>query len=230
MHRDKFFRRPAAAGFTIVELMIATLVFSVILLVVTYGVISFTKNYYKGVNSSTTQNTARNVIDAVSQAIETGQSTLSTSSAASSGGTVDTYCFGNTQFDYILNSELGVATSDALVESPSSSSGGCATITSPGSNGQELLGPHLRLLKFDIQKVNGLAAASLPAYTITVQVAYGDNDQLCNSSATNDCTSSGNSTHLEDPGATDTCKPGTGSQFCDVTQLSTTVQMRIQPQ
>jgi len=42
------------SGFTLVELMIATMVFSVILLVITYGVVRFTNSYYKGLNSSTT--------------------------------------------------------------------------------------------------------------------------------------------------------------------------------
>lgn len=50
-------------GFTVVELMIATLVFSVILTVITMGVLSFRNRYYKAVNASTTQNTTRTVID-----------------------------------------------------------------------------------------------------------------------------------------------------------------------
>src|SRR5262249_25193419 len=70
--RARFTRRPDSrqAGFTIVELMVATLVFSTILIVITYGVLSFTRAYYNGVTNSTTQDTARNIISTISQAVE----------------------------------------------------------------------------------------------------------------------------------------------------------------
>ena len=49
------------SGFTIVELMIATLVFAMVLLVITVGVMSFTRAYYRGINQSNTQRVARAV-------------------------------------------------------------------------------------------------------------------------------------------------------------------------
>ncbi len=216
-------------GFTIVELMIATLVFSVILLVITYGVLSFTKNYYKGVNSSTTQNAGRTVIDAVTQAIQTSQTTVSTATGPGFGGTVNTYCIGNVQFDFRLNAELTNLNPDVLVESPLQSSG-CKSYASVSSSQQELLGPRMRVLAFTVSPITGLPSSSLQIYNITVQVAYGDDDQLCNSNSAGDCAAPGNSTHLEDPGEKDTCKPGAGAQFCDVVTLNTTAQMRALPQ
>lgn len=51
----------------------AMLVFSVILTVVTMGVISFSNRYYKGVHASTTQNTTRNIMSTITQAIQFGE-------------------------------------------------------------------------------------------------------------------------------------------------------------
>jgi hypothetical protein len=48
-------------------------------------------------------------------------------------------------------------------------------------------------------------------YSIDVRVVYGDDDLLINPTATNA-----------------TCKVGSGSQFCAVSELSTVVQQRIQ--
>ncbi len=59
-----------SGGFTVIELMIATIVFAVILLVVTAGVLQFTRQYYKGINSSNTQAAARAIIDDMTRAIQ----------------------------------------------------------------------------------------------------------------------------------------------------------------
>lgn len=57
------------AGFTIVELMIATVVFSVILILITTGIIQIGKAYYKGIIGSRTQETARKITDEVGRSI-----------------------------------------------------------------------------------------------------------------------------------------------------------------
>lgn len=57
-------------GFTLVELMIATSIFSVILLLLTFGLLGIGQNYYKGRNSVRTQDTARRIMDEISQAIQ----------------------------------------------------------------------------------------------------------------------------------------------------------------
>src|SRR5690349_14114335 len=59
-------------GFTIVELMVATLVFSVVLLVVTVGIMQFTRSYYRGAIQAKTQDTARTVIDNITQSLQFG--------------------------------------------------------------------------------------------------------------------------------------------------------------
>ena len=57
-------------GFTIVELMIATVIFSMVLLVCSYAIIHAGRMYYKGMIMSKTQDTARKIIDSASDAIK----------------------------------------------------------------------------------------------------------------------------------------------------------------
>lgn len=228
---DKILQR----GFTIVELMIATLVFSVILVLITTGVIHFTNSYYRGINSSTTQNTTRTIIDTVSQAIQFGGGQFDLSA---SGGTVTTYCVKNYQFDFVIGKQVvtsspgATRTYNALYKSspPVAGGGGCTARALSGiTGGAELLGQHMRLTKFAIVPL----ANSL--FAIDVGVAYGDDDLLC------DATIAPSSPYGCGPNAASftaasqiaaagriACKSQTGSQFCAVSELSTTVQSRVQ--
>ena len=58
------------SGFTLLELMIATTIFSVILLLCTVGLIQIGKTYYKGSAIVRTQNVARDITDNITQAIQ----------------------------------------------------------------------------------------------------------------------------------------------------------------
>ncbi len=218
----KLFNRNQAAqsGFTIVELMIATLIFSVILVVITVGVVTFTNDYYKGINSSTTQNAARSIIDTVAQAVQFNDTAVNPVPLPP-GGT--TYCIGGEQFDFLIGKELGVDTTKSIWESPAASTGGgCTSIPNPNANSKELLAPKMRLVTFSINSL------TTNLYTIDVRVAYGDNDLLCAPiSHPGSCTST-TSALLDNQLTTSdvTCKPRVGSQFCAVSDLTTTAQIR----
>jgi len=216
----KFFyhSKHAQAGFTIVELMIATLVFSVILIAITVGVVTFTNDYYRGINSSTTQNVARNIIDTVSQAIQFNDANVVPMPALSP----TTYCIGSVQFDFVLSKELGTDTNHALWETPSS---GCAAISPPIVTSKELLGPKMRLANFSINPV-GLAGN---LYTIDVRVVYGDKDLLCSPAVNGSCTSTATMSPANLARHDLTCKSQAGSQFCSASELTTTAQIRAIP-
>lgn len=222
------------AGFTIIELMIATLVFSIILITITAGILSFTRQYYRGVIASKTQDTARAIVDDVTRAIQfnTGdKSDLLVPIVSDSNG----YCIGTSKrYSFALGRQLtdsgtlvGKQSHHALI---SDNISGCSPstyaldVTSANftglTNPRELLGEHMRLAKFTIQ-------SSSDFYTITVRVVYGDDDLLCspNPSFANDCTDTNQSTHLDQPDLT--CKLITGSQFCAASELSTTVKKRV---
>src|SRR5688572_1794031 len=89
-------------GFTILELLVATIVFSVVLLLVTAGIMQITRVYYKGVTETNTQNTARTIVDTISQAIQFSGGDVTVTNPAAVPGTDYAFCVGNEQFSYRL--------------------------------------------------------------------------------------------------------------------------------
>lgn len=197
-----------ARGFTIVELLIATLVFSVILLTVTVGIIQITRVYYKGINEANTQDTARGVMDTISQAIQFSGATVSPT-VASAPGASTSFCVGNQQFSYRLgyqlveNSPGANQTTKALWQSTAS---GCTGNPAAAASGIELLSPKMRLANLTVTQVNG----DPNIWKVSVRVVYGDDDLLNSPTSTNA-----------------SCKGDTGQQFCSVSELTTTVVKRV---
>lgn len=230
MHLTKRFQ---ARGFTVIELMVATLIFTVIMIVLTTGILQFSREYYKGVISSQTQSVTRSIVDEVVRSIQynSGEvSELTSNSAAAPGRTtVYGYCLGGTKrFSFSLNRQIkdsgALGTNQARHGLISDTTTGCnantrawnpanaptslaapvPTQAAPSANARELLGEHMRVAKFEITPgANGL-------YTVTVKVIYGDNDLLT------DLTSNA------------MCRTTIGSQFCAVSELTTTVQKRVE--
>lgn len=237
----------AARGFTVIELMIATTIFTILLLVVVAGVMQFTHQYYRGVIGSQTQNVARRLLNSVAQTIEfspgksdTALSTLIKLNAATSVIPPHTYgyCVGPSQrYSFQLGKEVNDTPAVHALISDVTSSCSTSTYALDASNGNvltnndpntghpplqatELLGAHMRLSKFDINPV-----VSMPgAYSITVKVVYGDDDLLCSPSK-GDCNSTAVSTNLSQPDIT--CKRTAGSQFCATAEYSTVVEKRV---
>lgn len=96
--------RHAQCGFTIVELMIATSVFSVILLISTVALIQVNRYYQKGVTSNNTQETTRNVLEDMSGAAEFA--TADPQGPFPLGGGRQAYCIDNIRYTFILNSQV----------------------------------------------------------------------------------------------------------------------------
>ncbi|HSX31885.1 MAG TPA: prepilin-type N-terminal cleavage/methylation domain-containing protein, partial [Candidatus Saccharimonadales bacterium] len=112
-------------GFTIIELLIATLIFSMVLLLVTVGIMQVTRVYYKGVTESNTQNAARSIVDSISQAIQFDGGLVT----PIAGGTPKYQCINSQQFDFWLGKQLvdgvpsGNQTNQSLIQR---TVGGCA--------------------------------------------------------------------------------------------------------
>lgn len=218
MSRWSFKRQAAgsARGFTILELMVATIVFSIVLLLVTAGIIQIARVYYKGVTEANTQNTARNIIDTISQAIQFsgGDVEPSDPSAVPGVGTNFAFCVSDQQFSYRLGWQVennpnatNAQSWHALVQYPQA---GCISaapqdLAAQSVLGRELLGRHMRLTKLLVQSVGP------NLYKVQVRVVYGDNDLLT------------------DPTSPDTvCKnQRAGTQFCSISELSTIVVKRV---
>ena len=215
-------RPNSETGFTIIELMIATLVFSMVLILITVGVLSFTKAYYRGINQSNTQNTARTLMENVAQAIQfSGDQVTSPIDTTGSNGSVG-FCIGSTRYSYLLgyqltddtpNATLSQAKHSILRDTPGLCGGLSAQdVRATGATGTEMLQPKMRLSKLSVvQSSDGL-------YKVTVRVVYGDDDLLYSPS--------GNAAGAQASDAN--CKTGiSGSQFCAASELSTTVKKRI---
>lgn len=192
------------AGFTIVELLIATIVFSVLLLVCSMGLIQITRTYYKGVTTTKTQEAARAILDEVAGAVM-----FSGAEPARYGAPpAEAYCVGDSRFTF----SQGLIKTDAnhvFIKDKPVSCTVPADLSVPPAGSSELLGPRMRLSNFTITKVAGTDRL----YAITVRVVSGEDDLLDNPG---------------DPTATCNSSIRVGGQFCAVSELTTTVQMRVQ--
>lgn len=211
-------------GFTIIELMVATMVFSVVLLLVTAGILQITRVYYKGVTESSTQNTARSIIDSISQAIQFSGGEVTETTAGPAAGTDYAFCVSNNQFSYRLGHQVknnpGAAdeTWHAIVASTVSGSCNSATpqtLSNQTVTGRDLMGKDMRLANLVVDNIGP------SQYRIVVRVVYGDSDLLYSPSAPSDAAGA------TKPDAA--CKPvRAGTQFCAVSELSTVVVKRVQ--
>ena len=214
------------AGFTIVELMIATVVFALVMLVITVGIVHFTNAFYKSVNTSTAQDTTRSALDSIEQAIQfSGLNQAPSTMAVASPGVVQAFCTGGKQFLYTLGTPVGSVAGKPGLYVQGAPVSGCAVV--PAAGGQELLGAHMRLTAIGVSPVAGVTNV----YSLNIGVAYGDSDLLCNTSkngTSGGCGSSdaANSLTQTVTGNDVKCKPQTGSEFCDVVVLTTAAQQR----
>lgn len=225
MNRSKILSRRNSQGFTVIELMVATAVFSLVLVVVTAGILQVSRLYYKGVTSANTQSTARSVIDTVAQAIQFGGGTvLPTSGPPASPTAPKVFCVGNQRFTYDLGWQAQSVSPNsskhqayhALVQDTlggACNAGSTQPLDVPGVLGRELLGPNMRLAKFDVTSLSG------NKYRIAIKIVYGDDD-LLKGGPDNDPTT--------DPGSVSCVNETSGTQFCSVIELSTVVTKRVQ--
>lgn len=217
-------KQKSSAGFTIVELMIALSVLSLILLISSMVLIKIGSLYTKGVNAATLQNTARTIQDDVTASIKFNGSSPNIPPAASLGhDSYKAYCIGNTRYTFITGSELGhdqakpsgsQDTAHVLWRDTLNSPTSCApydfnksdTQNNSKSDGYEMAAQHTRLTKFSIAQLPG----SSSAYVVDVWMAYGDSDLV----------QLGGGGHY-------ICKGGTGTQFCSISELSSTIIKRL---
>lgn len=200
-------------AFTILELMIATMVFSVILLLVTTGILNIGKTYYKGALQARTQGTARNIIDEISRSIQftgvTPWPTIPLNAASTpypKPGGEYWACINNINYSYVIDRQLDTDVSKALISYDSPCFPYSPSAVPAARNPKELLGKGMRLTALEVMLVPG----NSDVYNVTVEVASGEID-LFNLTA----------------GISSSCKSGVGSQFCAISRLSTTVKKRV---
>lgn len=204
------------AGFTIIELMISTIIFSMVLLLLTTAVIDFTKSYFKGITEASTQGITRSVTETITQTIQFNSGTY-TKLVLTNGW--QGFCIGNETYVYTLGKQLADGALDPSKTNQTLHAllkmtvpGGCAGsstadifATANNYSSQELLSPSMRLADLELQQLSG------GLYSLLVNVVYGDDDLLNSPIST-----------------TPSCKGQSGSQFCAISGLSTVILKRVQ--
>lgn len=225
-------------GFTIIELLVATSVFSLILMVALAGILRVTQLYYKGITASRTQDVARSLADELTESIQYSNSTIAIQSdplvagpEVSATATDDTnfFCVGPKRYTYAIDRQLKADPDSNLkqkkhvlwVDVPEGGCSGPANLNDenpspPSDNGREILGENMRLARLEIipETIFGREA-----YTLNLSVAYGDHAENNNGGA------------LTTNGSSRTCQslnsPFVG-QFCSVSSISVLIERRLQ--
>ena len=184
-------------GFTIVELMVSTVVFSLILVGASAGLVQLGRFFYKGVATVQTQEANRAIINEISQSIQfskkviTPPPPLPVTRPEINLGQPDTFffCVGAIRYSYAVDRKMSVNPDTAnkkekrhvfWVDEPDE---GCLDMASPGPAdlneenpcaidtvckfGRELMPESTRITDFSIVNFNDV-------YTITLSLAYGD--------------------------------------------------------
>lgn len=228
------------AGFTLIELMIAISVLSLVLLLTTMGIVRIGEAYYKGITQANTQQAARTLIDSVSQNIQfTNFSGLQQSTAtlpsSKYGGSfeVRAVCIGLQRYSYVIDYQLSGLT-DATSGNPPTSKHVLWKDVTPDFSCQPLdvgevdnSGAPIGIPTVSVQGANGAeligenmrltrfnVTGTGSLYVIEVTIMYGDNDLIDKTGAPADWQ----------------CKPRAGligASFCAKSELTTTVAKRL---
>ncbi len=216
-------------GFTLVELMIATAIFTIILLIATTGIIRIGNIYYKGIITSQTQNATRSIGNNLSTSLQFASADIVVPPSYPPG--YEYFCLGNTIYVYYLGVQYKKANNNpwgsGLYSEDLANGSGCAPtntqcagaiITNCYTDRRQLLGEGMRVLVLKVKPVG----ASSDLYSVSLRLIYGDNDLLTNYD--------NNGVLLASPPPNDqvTCKSGVaGSSFCGVALLDTVVKKRL---
>lgn len=206
-------------GFTIIELLIATTIFSFVLLIATTGIIRIGNLYYKGITVAKTQDAIRNISDELTRSVQFagGFKTNATMGTAS-----ERFCLGDTRYTVYLDKTYKSETPNSGLIAERMNGGSCESpiITET----KQLLATNMRVLNLQVIDVLG---STSNAWHANIRIAYGDNDLLTH--YTNAGALIGASTAERDTNRnTANCKSGiAGGSFCAVAQLDTVVKKRL---
>jgi len=196
-----------SAGFTIVELMIATAVLSIVLVLVAMVMTNIGKLYFKGANQAKMQNNVRSISAEIAQRLQLsgGQRNGDNSSP------IKVYCIGTARYTYVLHKQLDgednseykhILWRDKIPAGTCDNTINLRSDNPGGVEGVELITTKSRLTHFTID-------FSSPS-VISIGLAYGD------------------SGYLTDPDGIDPkCKDTTGNQFCATASLTTKLMRRV---
>ena len=226
-------------GFTILELMIATVVFSVLLMGAATLLVQIGRLYYKGIVNSRTQETVRNITDDIGRTLQFSGEAITRSNqpyrdfpTANGAVRVYSFCIGSTRYSYILDGQVSSTVNTYVPgenrqnfvphamwrdQDPDVTSSNCEpkNIIDSGvisaSGGREMLGENMRLYRLVPPSDTDDNLASF-----AVGVVFGQDDGLITFTDTDGQISGAR------------CRgSGIGAQWCATSELQTTVFRRI---
>lgn len=231
--------RDGEQGFTIIELVIATAIFSIVMILLITGVVAVTRMYYKGVINTQTQTVARSITDSIAEAIQfNGASVVPNTNDVPSGEYA--FCVGGQMYTFVLGKELIDGASATTTQSPhvlaeSNVGQNCTDATPPDlsaatlpTNSVELLSANMRLDYFNVCS----ASSGTNLYGVHIRIIYGGSDLLQPLTTPLDQRSTGcvGPTGLPENQCSGTFSNFLGGQFCAVSELDTTIEQRVVPQ
>jgi len=189
-------------GFTIIELLIASLVFTTLLLLCMDGITRIAKVYVKNASIARTNEFAKSFMEEISQQIKFG-STIFTPVV---NGNETRLCLGGNAYSIRLNTKPGGV---RKLADPT-----CTTYSTLDFTSSESVSPNnIRVMDFSV-------GTSSP-YSIKIRVALGEDDLLQDNSGKAPSVTGVTLSEIK-------CKPGiSGSEFCAVIDLTTTVTRRM---
>ena len=215
------------SGFTIVELMISTVVFSMVLMICSYAIIYIGQVYYKGVVTNRTQEASRKIMNDLVYSIQFGTVQKVTHGSIEpveqfpgESFNVESICLGGFKYSYTKDRSLGEGEKQArhvLWKSKANSSDDCVVsdLSQPVPGGSnldgELLSSNMRVPYLNVREPADTLSGM---WEIEVAVSYGDDEVFkLNPDGTRDYT---------------LCEGvNAGGQFCAVSTYKTTVQKRL---
>jgi len=219
-------RTTKSHGFTIIELLVATLVFSIVLVVLLAAFVQISRLFYKGVNMSRTQEDTRAIVQSISTDIEFSQNppvilTPITTSMLNNPQRPITgvFCVGLHRYTYQLGYQLGSSTNNNLgvKREDVSFSSGC-NLSAPGTNPVEMLENGMQLNNLSVGCTNGRC-------TIDIHVVFWGGAPDIFSSPTPQYSSSFSANLYQAPDAECTGSL-TDSQYCATADFSSVVLQR----
>lgn len=206
------------SGFTILEVLIATMVFTIVLMICVQVVTRIGQLYFKGVTSSQIQDLTRNLSEEFSSQIQFGSSIPQPDSiTGGQAGDVLIFCVGDNRYRAVMNRKLLGDRGVPSVLKRMTYSGECDLVTDNFDDATELAVKNMRILKLSI--VRSVDHPSV--WKLDIRLALGDDDLFSFPVA----------------GSTDTpavygeaiCDSGiSGSQFCATSELSSTLFRRVE--
>lgn len=218
------------AGFTIIELLIAMSVFTIVLLLLTGAVVQIGRLYYKGLTMSRTQEAARTVVDDISRSIQYSPGVVKTVPPSGSNQAV---CVGLRRYSFVQGQQAKrdantrVFVSD---ENPAGCSSNVPLNLATDPSGKALLADGMRVSRLTVTPEPSIGSN---AFRVTARIIYGDDDLLCvesgvlSNGAT--CTNNIGMAAADITNRNDLrCKDvRSGSEFCALSELSTIVERRL---